>query len=530
MHRVWLLLLCVGWVIPTLGAVDSVTIFPDRASVIRVIDKRVEAGPGELVLTDLPAGLARDTLRISASGPDGLRLGAYQLDVVRGSERTSERAREIERELQRLSDERAVIDDDLEARGLQLNLLRSLAGQAGQGDAPMAVDGWEDALQIVGRGAGQVLTERRELQLQRRELSREIERLEKQLADLGQRQQDALALTVAYESEQAGAAEFTIEYTVGGASWRPVYEWRLDTAADRLEIVQLAEVRQRTGEDWSQARLELSLSRPAAGGRLPEIMPWWIDVRSPEPDKSMDRAQVTGSRALHQEMLAAAPPVVEAQWQGAELVGNTYTQAYRVPGQASVASDNQPHRFRLDQHSVEVELSARAVPRYQPTAWLYARTTWEGELALPPGSVTLYQDDTLVGQTHFSGVAPGSELASSFGVDDRISIDYDLVRDDRAGEGLLRKSTVLTRVHRIQVRNGHSRPIALTLFDAMPVARDERITVTLIDASTRPDRRDVDDRPGVLAWDRQIAQGGSLELTVGYRLSFPEDLPGIEGW
>jgi hypothetical protein len=95
---------------------------------------------------------------------------------------------------------------------------------------------------------------------------------------------------------------------------------------------------------------------------------------------------------------------------------------------------------------------------------------------------------------------------------------------------MLRKSNVLTRVHRISISNGHSRAIDLTVFDAMPVSRDERIEVALTESSTQPDRRDVDDRPGVLAWDREVPAGGDLNLTVGYRLSFPEDLAGVQGW
>lgn len=530
MLRTLSVLVTLLWLLPAPAAIESVTVFPDRATVTRVIQTSVESGSGELVQSDLPAGLSRDSLRISASGPEGLRLGAYQLEPVRGSERVSERARELEERLQALRDERDAVDDDLRAREMQLSLLQSLASGAGQGDAKLALDGWSEALETVGSGAEEVLSAQRQLNLQRRELEEEIKRLEQELADLGQQQQDTLRLSLAYESASSGAAEFTIEYTVGGAYWRPVYEWRLDTGADELQIVQFAEVRQRTGEDWSQAELELSLSRPSAGGRLPEVSPWWVDVQPPEQEESLDRAKVTGSRMQHSEMELAAAPPPEAQWDSAELIGNEYTQAYRVPGRASVAADNQPHRFRLDEHSVDVALSARTVPRYQPTAWLYAEGEWKGELALPPGSVTLYQDDTLVGQTHFGGVAPGGELASSFGVDDRISVEYELVRDDRSTEGMLRKSDVLTRVHRISVSNGHSRPIDLTVFDAMPVSRDERIEVSLTDATTAPDRRDVDERPGVLAWDRQVQAGGKLELTVGYRLSFPEGLPGVQGW
>jgi len=415
---------------------------------------------------------------------------------------------------------------------MQLSLLQSLASGAGQGDAKLALNGWIEALEIVGSGAEDVLSARRQLQRDRRELEEEIQRLKQELADLGQQEKDTLALNLAYESLSAGTAEFTIEYTIDGAYWRPVYEWRLNTGSEQLQIVQFAEVRQRTGEDWSDAALSLSLSRPSAGGRLPELTPWWVDVQPPGKKGSLDRARgvSAGSGMQHSLEEVAATPQADAQWDAADLVGNEYTQAYRVPGRANVAADNQPHRFRLDEHSVDVALSARTVPRHQPTAWLYAKGTWEGDLALPPGSVTLYQDRTLVGQTRFEGVTPGGELASSFGVDDRISVEYELVRDDRASEGMLSKSTVLTRIHRITVSNGHSRSIELTVFDAMPVARDERIEVSLTDGTTAPDRRDVDDRPGVLAWDRQALSGQDLELTVGYRLSFPENLPGVQGW
>lgn len=530
MLRLLSMLVSLSWLLPAAASVESVTVFPDRATVTRVFEVDIEAGSGELTRPDLPIGLSRDSLRISATGPEGLRLGAYQLETVRGSERVSERARELERRLQELRDQTRAIDDDLEARELQLGLLRSLAGGAGQGDGKLALDGWSQAVQTVGSGAEEVLSARRRLQLERRDLDREIQRLEQEMADLGQQQRDTLALNLAYESASSGSARFTIEYTVGGANWRPVYEWRLDTGTGKLAIVQFAEVRQRTGEDWSGAELHLSLSRPSAGGRLPEVSSWWVDVIQPEPEPKAERARQLMSEA--DVAMAPAPPPAGAQadWVSAELVGNEYTQAYRVPGRASVAADNQPHRFRLDEHSVDVRLSARTVPRYQPTAWLFAEGDWNGELALPPGSVTLYQDDTLVGQTRFAGVAPGGELASSFGVDDRITVEYELLRDDRSSEGMLRKSNVLSRVHGISVSNGHSRAIDLTVFDAMPVSRDERIEVSLTDASTRPDRRDVDDKPGVLAWDREVPAGGELKLTVGYRLRFPEDLPGVQGW
>jgi len=528
--RVLLSILVLASALPAAAAVESVTVFPDRATVTRIVATGISAGSGELVQSDLPTGIARDSLRISASGPAGLRLGAYRLETLRGSERVSQRARELESRLQQLRDERAAIEDAVEARNLQIELVRSLATGAGQGDEKLAVEGWRSAIETVGTGAEDVLAERRRLNLDKRELDEQIERLERELADLGQQQRDTLELRLAWTSETSGPARFTIEYTVSGAAWRPVYEWRLDTGEGRLEIVQFAEVRQRTGEDWTDAELNLSLARPSSGGRLPEPSPWWIDVLRPEKQAPAGRAEVSALRAPTSMMDQAGAPAAEAQWDGAELVGSDYTQAYRVAGRSSVAADNQAHRFRLDTHRLPVSLSARTLPRRQPTAWLYAEGLFEGDSALPPGAATLYQDHTLVGQLRFAGIAPGDTLASSFGVDDRIRIERELLADERATEGMLRKSTRLRRIHRITLHNGHSRPIDVTVLDSMPVARDERIEVSLTENTTPPDERNVDDKPGVLAWQRRLDAGAEARLTVGYTLSFPEDLPGIQGW
>lgn len=513
---------------PVMATIESVTVFPDRATVSRVTDTEVKAGSGEWVVSDLPTGLSRDSLRLSAQGPEGLRLGAFQFRTVRGSEQVSPRAREIELRIEALVGERDRVDDALRARQLQITLLESLAGGAGQGDAKLSIEGWDRALQTIGSGAEDVLGARRELSEERVKLDREIERLQRELADLGQSQRDSLELVVAWESSSAGAARLHVEYSAGGASWRPVYEWRLDTETSVLTLVQFAEVRQRTGEDWSNAELELSLARPSAGGQLPELTPWWIDVARPPAAEALDRARVTGAR--REQAQFAAAPVAEAEWDSAQIGGTEFTRAWRVPGKASVAADNQPHRFRLDEHSLDVSLSARMVPRRQATAWLYAEGEYEAEDALPPGTATLYQDRTLVGQIRFAGVAPGGTIASSFGVDERISVDYRLLADERATTGMLRKSTRLTRRYGIEITNGHSRAIAVTVLDQMPVSRDERIDVSLTDATTPPDQRDVDDKPGVLAWNRSVGPGATLNLTISYRLSFPEDLEGVQGW
>src|SRR5690625_3355184 len=124
MSRTIVFLLCAAWLLPAAAKIDSVTVFPDRATVTRIVSVDIDADSGQLVQDDLPAGLSRDSLRISASGPDGLRLGAYRLETVRGSERASDRARQIERQLKSLRHDRAELIDLQRARGSELSLIK----------------------------------------------------------------------------------------------------------------------------------------------------------------------------------------------------------------------------------------------------------------------------------------------------------------------------------------------------------------------------------------------------------------------
>lgn len=525
------LLFCLLAVVPLslVAAVDSVLVFPDRATVTRVHAEDIGSGSGVLVIEDLPIGLDRDSLRVSARGPDGLTLGAIELSTVRGSERVNPQARELGEQIRELEDRRAAIEDDIQAREMQLALLRSLSepsGDASTADAAVLLEN----MQRFGQQADEVLSARRDLLGEKRTLDEQIEQLNRRLADLGKTQQDTTGLRLDYTAGRSGQARFEIEYTVGGAGWRPVYEWRLDTTDETLELVQTAEVRQSTGENWADAALSLSLSRPSSGGRLPELQPWWIDVVQPRPEpaprakaresmaESLDRVQVTGSQ------------ISPADYYAAELAGTALTRRYDVGGRASVASNNQPHRFRLDQQTIDVALTARSAPRRQPAAWTFIEGTWTGDAALPPGNVTLFQDGTLTGRTGFSGAAPGSEIEASFGVDDNIEIEYELTDEERSTEGLLSKSTRETRNYRIVVTNRHNRPARVTLFDQLPVSRDERIEVSLADGSTPPDRRDIEDRPGIVAWDLDLDAGQRREIEFGYSVRYPQDIEGVQGW
>jgi len=493
-------------------SVEQVTVYPDRAEVVRLVRFEASAGEDELRI-ELPLRVAPDSIRLAIRAGEGVVLGGMELRTVRGAERVDPRARELEARIRALELRIQGLDNRIEARELQLRLLESVAAEdAGQGAGARL-----EALEQIGSRAEEVLAQRLAHSSERADQMRELERLQRELADLGQAQRDTREVLVPISAERAGQVEIELVYVVGDAGWESLYEWRLDTETARLQLIQQAQIRQNTGEDWLDARIRVALGQPAMGGQLPQIFPWFIDMERPQPP-----AMRSAGIAADMVMAESAPMP--------ELAGTEMAAVYEIPGRNRVAGDNAPRRFMLARHEMDVELSARAVPRQQTRAWLYVEAEYAGEAWLPPGRVSLFQDGAVVGQTRFAGLAPGGTLASSFGVAERIEISRQLVRDTRGTEGVVRRLNRLEREYEFEIVNAYSRALDILIIDQLPVARDERIQVELTAGSRNPDIRDFDDQPGVVAWRSEFAPGQTQRFRFGYRAVFPREIEDLSGW
>ncbi|MBW1873021.1 MAG: DUF4139 domain-containing protein, partial [Deltaproteobacteria bacterium] len=65
-----------------------------------------------------------------------------------------------------------------------------------------------------------------------------------------------------------------LEYFVPGASWTPAYDIHFHTNLGKVMIKTGGMVRQATGEDWNDVKLDLSTAIPGQGIELPELLTW----------------------------------------------------------------------------------------------------------------------------------------------------------------------------------------------------------------------------------------------------------------
>lgn len=526
----------------------GVTVFPQGAQVSRMVEATLPAGEHVLVVDDLPASLQPASIRVEGKGAAAIQIGSVDARTLfvplAGQAATDQQKqrKELEDQIERLTDEITQLEGLGKAIAAQARLVDGLANlpnrPAGQGVDDLSRTDWGALFNLIGEKMQSAQEREHTLALQRRTLDRKIADLRGALEALPPLERERTEVRIALLAEGEGPAQFTIQYQVADASWRPFYDARLTTGEDpaqtRIALARRAGITQSTGEDWQDATVTLSTARPAGGTAAPDLRPQLVMFRpKPEPrpvTRSAPMSRDFGGEAVgmaaeaEPEMAMAARPVMKvAREQQATVDLSAFNASFQVPGKVSVLSDGTEKKVRLSSDDISPELSLRATPKLDATAYLYAKFTVPGAVALLPGQVSLYRDGIFVGEGVVPLVNPGDTHELGFGADDAIKITHASLKRQQGETGLITASKTDERQFKIEIKNLRKAPVQISVRDQMPYSENEKIQVQLLPSSDQPTVTNLDDKRGVLAWDTKIAPGQSRVINFGYRIIWPKD-------
>jgi uncharacterized protein (TIGR02231 family) len=508
--------------------IDAVTVFPDGASITRRFAVDLPAGEHTLILDDLPLAADAGSLRVAGSGEGALTVGSVDARQARPTERSDPQA--VQR-LEALRDERLALDDSIAAERMRKRAAEALVAPAtlAAGDRGLDVAAASQALAAAHEVTLAADRAIRGAEQRQRRLDREIAEIEAGLRTQPPRRLEA---RVAVEAAAPFRGELTLTYAVREARWSPVYDARLVTtgAKPSLDLVRRAEIRQRTGEDWSDVALTVSTARVARGGAVPVLPP--LVVRYLEPEAMRERA---GGAPPPPVIAAPAAPASRAEADGgsprlarvaeaeAAVDMGGFQASFAVPGRATVASGDGARAIRIASGTIAPDLVSRVVPSLDTTAFIEARFRHGDDVPLMPGRVTLYRDGVFAGRTTLAAATREDEVKLGFGPDDLVRVEHHVVRRTDGSSGLISTSKTEEREFKIVVRNGSQVARRVVVEDRVPVAEAQDIVVESLAGATAPTARDVDGRRGILAWTVDLAPGAIREIRHGWRLRWPSE-------
>ncbi len=527
--------------------IDAVTVFPAGAEISRTAKVKLPAGEHIVIFPDLPRDAVANSIRVEGKSTGRIEIGSVDsrsLNVPRSDAASiATERRRIEGEIETLKDAKTVLAAQVQTAETQKSLVTNLTNLPTRpaptaGTAPS--ENWSQILALIGTSLADVHKTIIETQLKLRDIDRKITDLQKKLTETAPVQDQRTEVKVFVNAGAGADADLIVRYQVASAGWQPLYDARLTTGtkaiAAKLQLTRRASITQRTQEAWDGVAMTLSTARPSAGTVAAELNPTTVDFAPEKPPMPMagapapppvarsapvgDIRQYSEGSTVRGMMDAAKMEAKQIEQTAAQVEASPFQVLYSLTGPQTVPNSGETKRVVIDQTDLDPILSVRSTPKVEPKAYLYAKLTLPKTAPYLPGQVSLFRDSTFVGMGRLPALTPGQEFDLGFGADDAVRIRYANIDEKRSETGIISSSRNDARNFRIIMTNKHDRPIAITVFDQMPVSNNQEIKVEMT-AKPQPTKRDLDDKRGVLSWDDTLKPDEEKTIEFGYKITWP---------
>ena len=516
--------------------ISEVVVFPDRARVTRRGALSLPTGLQRIEFTDLPVALQTDSLRAAGRGSATAVLLGVEARKVFYSETPTETIRELEKQIEALQQQDRERLDQQTTAEVRLDFAKNLADKATEQLARGLAFGRADITQsstlidFVQQQIDRAQATLREVQQQRRELGKQIEKVNNELNQRrAERPRERMTAIVEIEVKQAGDLTLDLTYVLGNAGWSALYDMRLsEVDTPRLLLTYLGQVTQRTGEDWTDVALTLSTARPSLTTVQPELSPWYLNVFAPPPlpqakaapSPAVMRSAAFGAAPAEQVLAAGAPPQLEMEVQAAQVTTEGASVTFQLAQKVSVPSDGSPHKVTVTTLDLSPKFDYLSIPKLAEAVYRRARLTNQSDFLLLPGSASLFAEGDFVGALSLKRIAPREEFELTLGVDDRVTVKRELKARD-VDKKIIGDRRRLRVAYEIEVKNWRTAPIDLEVRDQIPVARHEQIKVKLEACDPKPSEQT---ELGELKWRLTVPPNAKQTSRFEFSIEQPVNL------
>ena len=347
------------------SSIKAVTVYPGSAKVSRVSKVAVNAGDNEILINNLPINLNESSLRVSGEGQGSFILGSVELfrniklDVVQ------EQEKELRQKIEEAQDSRKEIKDALSRSRSQLDYIKKMAlgndaskkndEKSGGTYINLTIEQWQQAWQTLDSATARAQEKIRLAEKSLENNDKLLNKLKRELQQIATNQKESRSARLQVAAASAGELTLNLSYQINGARWEPVYDADLNTETGEIQFKTLAQISQRTGEDWRGVDVTLSTLRPSAGTQLPSLNPWVLDFL-PEPMPMAESSSgMFRNEVAMDSMVAMAPapiakmakPVRRMEQQQSRLISADFSAEYKIPGNISLDSGSNKRRFSL---------------------------------------------------------------------------------------------------------------------------------------------------------------------------------------
>ncbi len=239
-------------------------------------------------------------------------------------------------------------------------------------------------------------------------------------------------------------------------------------------------------------------------------------------DAAPASARVSGKATERRTPMSLSPPAAWARpAYSPELpaaAGGGYDLAWPSLQRETVQSGKGARRVALFTQSWPVTTERKLYPALFSESFLVAELKNPAAWPLPAGNASLYVGADPAGTAQLKLVSPGEKFTLPLGID-RALKPIRNVRVVDAEKGVFSKDDVSEYTVSIQLANPYRAPVAVRLYDQVPVTDDKEVEIALLE--TRPQAAH-DKVRGHLEWRLNVPAGSKTEVSFKYTLKRPK--------
>ncbi len=517
--------------------ISRVTVYQDRALVTREAQVELLEGQNFILWEGLPSALVEESLRSGGSGQSAVSILSVEIKKMFTPEETNPRVNVIMAELEKLQGDVRQIQGRQSALGSQrmfVDSVRNFASVQVSKDLQtksIPASELQGLSQFMLDSYSEFELKSQALEKEMADKNKEVQAKQQELYALqsGNSQEKKTAiLSVSAQSKTTFKAE--LSYVIPQASWHVSYDAKVYPSKNSCNLISYGNVQQWTGEDWKDVKLTLSSARPAIGGKMPELYPWYVDYPQVYPMSvaSQPRMLMRANKAATLEAdsydMAAGMAAPQVQEMRAELATAQVSQemgsvTYEVETTATMLSDSRAYKFPVQSETFKTELDYETSPKLSPFVFIHSKVTNDKDSTYSGGELNIFVDDNYVGQSSMNTISRGEYFDMYLGISDELKVKRtELV--DKKKKTLLGIKARKDYGYKIEVENYRKEKSRIAVYDQLPVSKNADIKVELSSTGLKPsETKDL----GILKWNLELEPKEKKVVEFQFSVEYPAD-------
>jgi len=499
------------------------------ATLTHTASVQLRSGAQTVVVNGLSPEIEIASLKVTLSGNNILSSAEFSNDYVTVKSESA-RIQQLRDSLKLHQKRWQDINNSLSVNNKLLKILSDgITNNTQQKDKIISSAELSDNMDLYKAKAPALMKQQNELKEQQETINQHISRLQKQIKqDESRERQHSGVVTLSVSAPVAAKADITITYYTAKASWTPCYDIQVPAVGKPVSLMVKAQVRQTTGLDWKQVKLNLSNAHPNRSNQAPLFSAWFLRLQSPSVSNLRKSAAYSNTMVSYKNAEAAVEEdsdeaedtnVPKSMDDLVELQENDIEASYAIALPYNIPGNGKAQLIDLKTHTLKADYYYYAAPKLAAETYLMVTLSdWE-QYRLLPGEANVVFNGTHTGKTWLN-TGTTEPLTLTLATEPRIVVKREK-RTDYSSTKTLGSSTTATRSHLITVKSNMNHPVSLRLKEQYPLSTDKEMEVKLTENSPEAGTNNSD--LGVLTWDFELKAGESRTFTVTYNVKYPKE-------